>query len=279
MTTPVRPPAATPPPPSSNQATQTTPRAPRRGGSARTRMLIAVGLVAVLALVILLVAVFAAGRNDESRGTGARSEKDHSISAEQGDRKEATLNLVSGAETVVIRAANLGGDLYRAVTPKDGSLVPEATMNGDTVQLSLVASGSEGAASAEIMLSNDVLWHLKLAGGGLNENVDFSLGKLAGLELGNGAGQIELSLPAPKGTLNIQLTGGAGQMMVHAPKGAPFQVKIPGGAGAGTVTIDGQTKNGVAPGGDVTQPDWNKATDRYVIEATVGISSVVVDRR
>jgi hypothetical protein len=45
------------------------------------------------------------------------------------------------------------------------------------------------------------------------------------------------------------------------------------------VTIDGKSSNNVKAGSELTGPDWSTASDRYAIEATVGVSVVVVDRR
>lgn len=245
----------------------------------RTRLLLAVGTVAVLALAILLVAVYATGRKGGDTGDGVKPASAHSISAAANGRQQAKFEIVSGAEAIVVRCLDTGDDLYRASTPGDGRLVPQATTNGDDIQLTLSASGANGAASAEVILSNKVTWTLKLAGGGMSQLVDCGTGKIAGLELAQGAGTIDLTLPKPQGTVQVTLGGGAGTLKAHVATGPPVQVKVGTGAGAGTVSVDGQTKTNVKPGTDLTPATWNQATDRYTINAVAGLASLTVDRR
>ncbi len=277
-------PPATPPPPRSGAAGPVVPPAgpspstESSQGPSRGRLLVAVGAVAVLAVVILVVAIFATGRTGGDTGTGVQPPSAHSIAAPASGVAEGKFEIVSGAETLAVRCSDTGDDLYRASTPNDGSLVPQATTNGDTTQLSLVPSGANGAASAEVLLSSKVRWELTMAGGGLTQTIDCSAGRLSSLSLGQGAGDIEVSLPKPEGTMLTRLTGGAGKLRIHLPAGPPVQVKIGNGAGAGSISIDGQAHNDVRPGTDLTPAGWNQATDRYTVDATVGLASLTVDR-
>ena len=282
MSASVHPPGAPPPPrPAASQYQGPSGRPPQQGSPSRTRLLLAVGTVAVLALAILVIAVVAGGHDGSKSSSAGPSVADagpHAISAPLSGREKAQFEITSGAESISIRSDDLGEDLYRISTPKDGRLVPKAIVNADGVQLSLVSSGSTGAASAEVVLSTKVLWQLKLAGGGMKETINFGSGKLSGLELGAGAGDIDIALPKAQGLLAVRLTGGAGSLKVHLPQGPPVQVKV-GGAGAGVVTIDGQVKNGVKAGTEITPTGWAKAADRYSIEAVVGVSTLTVDRK
>ena len=243
--------------------------------------MIAVATVAIVAVAILVVAVVAGGHQEaSSNAANAQSiaAGPHSIATPLAGRQKAQLEITTGAESVTVRSDDTGDDLYRASTPKDGSLVPKASINGDTVQLSLISSGAVGgAASAEIVLNSSVLWQLTLAGGGMKETVDFGSGQLSSLELSAGAGDIEITLPKAQGTLAVRLTGGAGQFKAHLAQNLPVQVKVDG-AGAGVVTIDGQTRSGVKAGTEITPAAWAKATARYSIEAVVGVSALIVDR-
>lgn len=245
----------------------------------RTRLVTAVAMVAVFAVAILLIAAFASGREPGGTSSGVKSPAEHSISAAASGRQQGKFEVVSGAESIVVRCEDTGADLYRASTPQDGRLVPEATQTGDTTQLTLVASGMRGPASAEIILNAAVTWELKMAGGGLKQTIECGAGKLSAIELGQGAGSIDVTLPAARGTMPILLSGGAGDLKIHLPKGPPVQVKIGEGAGAGSLSVDGQTTNDVKPGSELTPPDWNQAADRYMIDATSGCASLVVDRR
>jgi hypothetical protein len=72
------------------------------------------------------------------------------------------------------------------------------------------------------------------------------------------------------------MSGGASEFLVHAPAGVPVRVRL--GGGAGSVTVDGANRSGV-PGGDVIVPaGWAGDPDRYDVDATAGVSSLVLDR-
>jgi len=50
-------------------------------------------------------------------------------------------------------------------------------------------------------------------------------------------------------------------------------------SGAGTVTVDGATRTGVAGGTTITGDGWDGATDRYDVIASGGMSAFTFDRR
>ncbi|MBT8224993.1 MAG: hypothetical protein HKP61_11795 [Dactylosporangium sp.] len=274
--------AAPPPPrPSAHPDGPEPAGTPRKSGNSRTRLILAVGAVAVIGLLILTVAVIAGGGDSPAAsggGSAGGAGSAHAVTAPLEGRQKATFEVVTGAESLTVRSDDLGDDLYRISTPEDGNLVPNAVVTGDNVLLALDGSGKVGgAASVEVLLNDQVIWQLKLAGGGLKETIDFGTGKLSGVDLASGAGEIELSLPKATGTLAVKLTGGAGKFTVHLAKDLPVQVKIDG-AGAGVVTIDGQTKNAVKAGTELAPSEWASATDRYTVEASAGVSNLVVDR-
>jgi hypothetical protein len=289
MSGPYRPPSA--PRPSrpddnryDNRYDEPTAEYPAGEKRSQARLLLAVGAIAVIGLAVLLGTVVLGGKPKTSSGTGAAkkaasvaSPAEHSVAASAAGRQKAQLEMTSGAETIVIRSSDIGDDLYRVSTPQNSSLVPKATVTGDTVQLTLATSGDTGAATAEVVLSDKVVWQLKLSGGGMKETVDFSTGKLSGLEFPSGASDIEVTLPKIDGSVTVKLAGGAGQVKVHAPQNIPVQVKV-GGAGAGVVTVDGQTKNSVKAGTDITPTTWAKAKDRFSIDAAAGLAKLIVDR-
>lgn len=250
-------------------------------------MLLAVGAVAIVGLLILLVAVLAGGKDETPGSSGGQTQQGteaagaaapHSAAAPLEGKQKAVFEVVAGAESLTIRSGDTGTDLYRVSSPGNGSLVPKATVTGDTVKLSMVSSGKAGGpATAEVILNATVTWQLKLSGGGMKEVINFSSGKLSGVELLSGAGEIDLTLPKATGTLAVKLSGGAGQFKVHLPQSIPVQVKV-AGAGAGVVTIDGETKNAIKAGTTLAPAAWAKAANRYTIEAAAGVSNLVVDR-
>lgn len=251
----------------------TAPESPREYKS--VRMVIAVATVAVLSVAILLIAAFATGRG----GTELVAVKEHTVSAPANGQQDGQFEILGSAESLVVRCSDTGADLYQATTPKDASLVPEATQDGDLTRLSLVASGSSGRASAEVILNSTVRWHLKMAGGGMEQRIECPEGNLSEIELGQGAGTIEASLPPARGTTAVRLLGGAGRLTIQVAGGFPVQVKVGNGAGIGTVTVDGQTQSDVKPGSELTPADWDKAADRYLVDTPGGLASLVVYRR
>jgi hypothetical protein len=225
-------------------------------------------------------------------GCSHRAADLHRVSAPIGDRHDAVLNVVSGADTITVRSADLGDDLFVASTP-DGSRV-RPTVDGDhgTVTVHLVDAdgtghvqpdgtithdgGPGGPATTEILVSNKVRWQLHLDGGTQLTTVDFSTGNLAGLDLSQGSTRIDVSLDSPHGTVPVRISGGASEFDLHAPAGVPAQVRI--GGGAGTATIDGAVHSGVSGGTMFTPSGWSTATDRYDIQADAGVSALVLSR-
>jgi hypothetical protein len=152
------------------------------------------------------------------------------------------------------------------------------TDGGNQIKLSLVGAAVAGQASVHVYLNTKVRWQIRLAGGGLEQVVDFGTGRLAGLEILSGAGQIDVSVPKPEGTLAVRLAGGAGVVAVHAPTGPPAQVRLGAGGGAGAVTVDGHVHSPLQAGAVLTPDGWAQAKDRYDIEAAASLATLTVDR-
>jgi hypothetical protein len=197
----------------------------------------------------------------------------HSVSGERGNRAEALFDLVGGAESVTVRSAELGKQLYRIATPPDGALLPRVDDDGTRVRLALEPTGHSGPATVDVQLSSAVRWQLRLAGGGLAEVVDFRSGRLGGLELAAGAGRIELSVPPPDGTMAVRFGGGAGQIMIHTPAGAPSRIRFGRNVTAGSVTVDGLA---LPSGTDYTAKTWAEVPNRYDIEVLGGVAMLAV---
>jgi hypothetical protein len=131
-------------------------------------------------------------------------------------------------------------------------------------------------ARIEIRLNSRVRWTLRLAGGADAANIDMSAGELAGVEFAAGVSQIRLSLPMPDGTVVVRMLAGASEFDLTAPPGVPARVRL--GSGAGSVTVDGSTRTGVAQGTVLAPPSWESASDRYDIDAIAGVSRLTLAR-
>jgi hypothetical protein len=201
----------------------------------------------------------------------------HVVSARLDDRKEVTLDVVSSASTLTLRAADLGRDLYRVETPVDGALLPRADDDAGRVTVRLEPAGVQGPGSVTMVISSKVAWRIRLAGAVAEQTVDLSGGRITALEVAGGSGKVDVTLPRPSGTLPVTMSGGVGELLIHVPRGFPVQARI--GSGAGTVTVDGAARSNVTPGTLITPAGWGAATDRYDVNAAAGLSTLTVDRR
>lgn len=198
------------------------------------------------------------------------------VTGELAGRQEAELDVVSGSDTVLVRAADLGNQLFRASAPAGARITPAADVNDAVVRVSLTDGAGKGAADLVVELNTRVRWRIRLDGGAKQETVTMAGGALAGLDFGAGATRIEATLPMPCGTVPVRMTGGASAFDLRLPQQVAAQVRIAGGAGS--ASIDGTVHTGI-PGGTVYTPDgWDSATDRYLIDNTAGVSALTLDR-
>jgi hypothetical protein len=223
-----------------------------------------------------------AGRSssDGRAGTGQLSsggtESANAISAPLNGRTEAVFDVVNGATSMNLRTTDLGDELYRISTPDGSSVVPQATEQGDRVQLFLVRSGAQGAGAVDIALNASVNWDLRVTGGVDQSVIDMSGSKLKGVDLAGGATRIELKLPRPDGTMKVRMTGGVNQFLVYTADSVPVRVRV--GSGAGQLVLDGRTHNGIAPGALFTPPQWDDGGDRIDLDAIAGMATLTVER-
>ena len=92
-----------------------------------------------------------------------------------------------------------------------------------------------------------------------------------------GSSLITMQLPAPDGTVTVELAGGASQLNLSLPAGVPARLRLDGGASA--VTLGGRSYTGIAGGTVLTMPGWAAASSRYEIDAPAGISAISVTSR
>jgi hypothetical protein len=74
----------------------------------------------------------------------------------------------------------------------------------------------------------------------------------------------------------VTLAGGASQLAIVAPPGAPAQVDAVGGASR--INLDGVEHTGVAGGSVFSDPGWAASTNRYVIDLAAGVSDFRMTR-
>jgi hypothetical protein len=186
----------------------------------------------------------------------------------------ATVDLVSGATTVTVRAADLGGaDRLRALTPDGAGVAPVLDTDGDTVRVHLVRTGEPGPAEVTVLLDRRVRWQVRMSGGATSELLDLRSARLSGVDLAAGAARIELVLPVPDRAVPITMAGGATEFTLHVPRGVAAAVRI--GGGAASTEVDGVRRTGLAAG---TVLATATATNRYDVDAIAGVSTLMLMR-
>ena len=203
---------------------------------------------------------------------GCAGERAHVVAGGLGDVREAVFELVSGADAIVVRHADLGDQAYRVSTPRDAAGVPTVTESDG-----LVSAALSGQASVEVLLDGDVRWAVRIVGGAREQLVDLSAGPIGDLDLRGGADRISVTLPPGRGVTTVRMSGGASEFGVLAPAGVPVRVSL--AAGAGSVRVDGERRAGIAGGTVLGPPDWDTAQDRYDIQALAGVSGFTLARR
>ncbi len=242
------------------------------GPPPRTVLLVG-GLILLAVLIVAAVTAAVWRARDESTGRGS-----HTVTAAVAGRDQATLDLLSGVTAVTVTAADLGDVLYRVRTPDGGRMVPGVSdLDGRIgVQLSDTGNGAPDKGVVAVELNRDVRWTVRFTAGATSNTADLrGLREIGGVEYIGGVSAIELSLPSAKGVVPVRMSGGAGTFRVHLPQDRP--VRVVAGGGAGSVTVDGTRHDGVS-GGATFQSGDTAAADRFEIDNTAGVSSVIVDR-
>jgi hypothetical protein len=197
-----------------------------------------------------------------------------SVTAARAGRQRAELHVLSGATSITVDSAPLGGDLIRATVPAGAGLRPDLVVSGATVQLFLDSTGTGGPAAVRVTLNSAVAWRLGFSGGFTLTSVFLGRGRLRGADFTAGSSQITMRLPRPSGTVAIVLAGGASQVALAAPRGVPARLRLAGGAGR--AVLDGQVHTGIAGGTVLAAPSWAAAANRYDIVAPAGIAAISV---
>ncbi|MFY1631795.1 hypothetical protein ACN27F_00715 [Solwaraspora sp. WMMB335] len=244
------------------------------------RVMIILGVIAALLVAGTIVAVVidrlgsgsAAGPGFDG-GDGAPA---WTVQEPLGGRTVARLEVLDGATEIRVLAADLGDQLLRARTPPQGAVAPQVTVRDDSVQVGLAETGNGGTGVLDIELHRDVRWSVRILGGATEQRIDLTGTRISEVELAGGVSTLDIVLPEPDGTVGIRMSGGAGTWRVEAPAQVPVRVRA--GSGAGSISVDGERRDGVAAGETVSTPSWEETTDRYDIDAAAGFSDLTVTR-
>jgi hypothetical protein len=231
-------------------------------------------------IALLGLAVVSCGGQGGQAGSGSStpnaSQPVPSGSGASGPRKgltSASLNLAAGAVRLEVQAADLGSALYR-VTSSDGD-PPDVSLNGSTLTVSSRSGNNvQNPQRLTVQLSREVRWSLHLAGGASVEDVALGGAPIESLALAAGANQMNITLGPPRGTVKVEVTGGANALTFRLPSQASASVHLLGAANS--VTIDGSDKGLVA--GGATYEVGSGGSDRYQIDLLAGLNTLTLTR-
>jgi DNA-binding MarR family transcriptional regulator len=184
------------------------------------------------------------------------------------------LEFTKGAAKLMLSADAALGDLYRATF---NGPVPEITVSDGTVtvqQRRRFRPFDWRAQSADFALTTAVPWHISLRGGMWKLVADLRGLQLTGLEVSGGASDIEVTLPAPVGTVPVRVSGGASKVTLRRPKGTEARAEVSGGASQ--LTFDDQRLGAIGGRNVLGSPGYDEAADRYEIRFTGGASQVTI---
>src|SRR5689334_17392623 len=114
--------------------------------------------------------------------------------ADLAGQQQAELDVVSGADSVLVHAEDLGNTLFRAWTPADSRAAARADVHDAVVRVSLAGAGGDHAADLTVELNTRVLWRIQLDGGASQETVAMERGRLAELSFAAGSARIQANL-------------------------------------------------------------------------------------
>jgi hypothetical protein len=128
--------------------------------------------------------------------------------------------------------------------------------------------------SGQITLNGSIPWHVRVRGG--TAHTEFDLGDLMlyALELGGGASQVAVTLPAPVGTVPVRIAGGVHDLTVLRPASVAAQVRV--GHGARQLTLDGQHFGAIGGTTRWQSPGYDQTPNRYDIAVSGGADTLTL---
>ena len=164
-------------------------------------------------------------------------------------------------------------DLYRA--DYEGP-PPNVYVRGGTVKVHYRRSPLDWRErAAEIVLNGRIPWRIEAHGGVGELLADLRDLRLDGLELSGGLARAELVLPRPAGTVRLRVSGGANSLVVHRPREVAVRVQVSGGTNE--LTLDEQHLRAAGGHVSVESADYRRAADRYELDVSGGVNTLLVD--
>ncbi len=238
-------------------------------------------LVGLAATVVIVIAAVVYAALAPAAPFGAR---EADSSGRLGGLTAATLDLNYSGATLDIQAGSLGDSLYQAhVDYPSSDNPPSISLDQENGTLEIRESSNFSNFSpfrwfgpsrrhVLVTLTDRIPWSIQIGGGAANQRLDLRHLQLSKLQISGGANRLDAQLSAPKGSVLIDVSGGASNVTLRAPAHSEWHVAVSGGVSA--VTINGSSFGSL--GGDFKQqsPGYAAATDRFDIEISGGASHI-----
>jgi hypothetical protein len=235
----------------------------------------------VLGAVVLAACGAIVARTVSRSGASAPAENTGKpVSLSLQGRTAATLQVLSGTPALTIRMAALGpaGKLIQVSMTSSNAAARLKLTDGGAQPSGLVNLSATDADALTVTLNSAVRWTLTLAGGSTRTIADLSGGQVAGIAFTrNGSGTITLTLAKPAGSVPIRLAAGATQLQLSVPGGVP--VRVTAAAGAGEISLEGQTHKSVKKGTVLTTRGWSASAAGFDVDAVAGAAKLTVTTR
>jgi hypothetical protein len=201
------------------------------------------------------------------------------VSLPAAGRTAATLKILSGTPALTIRMSDLGpqGKLVQVSMTSSNAAAQVRLTDGGAKPAGVVSLSAIDADRLTVTLNSAVRWTLTLAGGSTHTVADLSGGQVANIAVTKGVDTLQLTLPKPTGSVPIRLEGGASQLQLSVPGGVP--VRVTAAAGAGEISLEGQTHKSVKRGTVLTTAGWSASAAGFDIDAVAGAAELTVTAR
>ncbi len=220
------------------------------------------------------------GSSIPARRTRPEDRSGDHFSAPLGSSKKGRLRFTNGAHRIAIRANSHLRGLCRA---SFGDRMPTIWVQGGVVTIrsprvpacDWVNCGSE--RPAEVELNARIPWDVEVRGGASRLVADLRGLRLGSLKVDGGANRLEVTLPAPSGTVALAILGGASNVTIRRPEGVATRLCVSGGAT--NLKLD-HRRIGAAGGElDLRDGGYDGATDRYDVVITGGANNLSIDKQ
>jgi len=187
------------------------------------------------------------------------------------------LRFINGAHGVAIAADPDAHYLYHA---RFAYRIPTVGVDGGEVTVRYPRTrgcdwlGFRAERPAEVMLNARIPWSVEIHGGATRIAADLRGLRLRTIDVDGGASRLEVTLPAPEGTVVVAIAGGASNVAILRPEGVAARLRVDGGV---THLRFDEKRIGAAGGElDLRNSDYDHAKNRYEVSIVGGASNVSV---